>query len=73
MHEFSYMAMMQILHLLRMAFRRIRYTTMQSILLPSLLQIDEYVILPLALVSETRWKELITKKVCRLERPLNAQ
>ncbi len=62
MHEFSYMAMMQILHLLRMAFRRIRYTTMQSILLPSLLQIDEYVILPLALVSETRWKELITNK-----------
>jgi hypothetical protein len=35
---------------------------MQSILLPSLLQIDEYVILPLALVSETRWKELITNK-----------
>jgi len=62
MHEFSYMAMMQISHLLRMAFRRIRYTTMQSILLPSLLQIDEYVILPLALVSETRWKELITNK-----------
>lgn len=62
MHEFSYMAMMQILHLLRMAFRRIRYTTMQSILLPSLLQIDEYVILPLALVSETRWKEFITNK-----------